>query len=297
MLQHRDLVGGRLVTLAPRDSRISRLFPAKQARTLPWREVVSASPSRHRSDVAGICWDRVRFDERYAHGSDDLVFALRAQAAGASVGFAEHALCQYRLRPNVRAVSRQLASYSRAEADFIANEEPFADRGPIDDVGRLFRSVLGLGLSRSTVRPDRSGSPATASAAKARRLDQHRRARGNRWSALAGPPSATSLRACVRPVGSHCSVGIGGHPPEHGSGPRFRHRPCASPCRWTADPRRMWVYGRTRRCVCTWKVGICATNSTSSRSARSRAERFSISEPTSGCSRSWRHARLVPGAP
>ena len=189
-LQHRDLVGGRLVTLAPPDSRVGRLFPARQTQTLPVargriRFAVSASLGCRRDLL-----DRIRFDERYTHGADDFVFTLRAQAAGASVGFAEHALCHYRIRPNARAVARQLASYASAEADFIANEEPFTDRGPTRDVSRLLRSVLGLGLSRSTDDLIRRAVLLRASVAKAHRLDEHRRARGNRWASLADPPMA-----------------------------------------------------------------------------------------------------------
>jgi FkbM family methyltransferase len=146
---HADVVGGRLITYDPAGHGMGLLFPVRQSAGLPTarnriRFAVSASLGCQR-------WvaDSVRFDERYQHGSDDLVFCLRAQRAGARMGFAEAAVCNYRVRPNSRTVAKQLANYRRSEAQFVHQEEPDLDPGALRDIARLGRSVAGFARIRN----------------------------------------------------------------------------------------------------------------------------------------------------
>ncbi|MFI5048150.1 MAG: glycosyltransferase [Acidimicrobiia bacterium] len=60
------------------------------------------------------------FDPAFGSGSDEVDFCLRAQYAGATIGFAPDAVVHYRVKHTARAVMRQRFSYGRGHQFLVA---------------------------------------------------------------------------------------------------------------------------------------------------------------------------------
>jgi glycosyltransferase involved in cell wall biosynthesis len=117
-LERYDVVGGALDPVA-----LNRLDAPRQGvvqRTaLPtvfgWHWVVGANLGFHKrvADAVG------EFDSTFDGGSDDTDFALRAQLAGFTVGFAPEAVVSYRVRSTAWAVVEQRFRYGRGHQRLV----------------------------------------------------------------------------------------------------------------------------------------------------------------------------------
>jgi glycosyltransferase involved in cell wall biosynthesis len=136
-----DLVGGWCDRTALNDPRIVRA-PSRRERRLPggpghqsfaqggnlgvWRSVAEA--------VGG-------WDESFMHGCEDIDFSWKVRRQGYSLGFAEHAVIQIRLRSDRRGSLRQGFNWGRGDAQLYSRYSVGMKR---ISVYRWLRAVLGL---------------------------------------------------------------------------------------------------------------------------------------------------------
>lgn len=141
-LEDADLVGGALEPLSGAPSWIVRtsIAPVRELPVAPngLRHVVGASVG-YRRDVHDALGG---WDERFVVGADDVAFSLSAQRHGFRLGFAEDAVCNYRLRTTLREVASQQQRYGQGRARLTAHYLPELDRGLLVDVGRTLVSTL-----------------------------------------------------------------------------------------------------------------------------------------------------------
>lgn len=151
-LEHADVVGGRLEPLAAADDVLLDIFPVYRSvqrdslasyHGISYAMTASMACTRRAFALAG------GFDERFGHGCDDVVFALRAQRAGLRMGFASNALCSYRIRSDIEAMVRQRKSYARANVLYERTIAPAYSR-PVLTEGVVF---VALKIRALTCRP------------------------------------------------------------------------------------------------------------------------------------------------
>lgn len=157
-LDRADVVGGRLEPLPGGDPRVLELFPVYRSvqrdalasyHGLSYAMTASMACTRRAFELAG------GFDERFGHGCDDVVFALRVQRAGLRVAFVPTAVCAYRLRADIDELVRQRQSYARANVLYERVMAPAYSR-PVSVEAVLFVLLaLGATLCMPGVRRER----------------------------------------------------------------------------------------------------------------------------------------------
>ena len=94
-------------------------------RTTPRTARSRSRPATTRVSASLACRREVHdaiggWDERFGAAADDVAFSLAAQRAGYRIGFAEDAVCHYRVRTTLRGVLAQQWRYGRGLATLNA---------------------------------------------------------------------------------------------------------------------------------------------------------------------------------